>query len=85
MTHRLTFITTLVVAFLTPLAAFMLGCVMAVAIFKVHLPGGLIGPGGYEYPLSMLAGLVALLFMGPGPLSLDKLIFCRGKCPAKTE
>ena len=71
----------LLVGFLTPLASFMIACVMAVAVLLVHLPNGLIGQGGYEFPLSLLAGALALLFMGAGPLSLDGLFFGREKNP----
>jgi len=45
----------LVIGLLTPIAAFMIACTMAVAVFKVHFASGLTGPGGYEYPLSLLA------------------------------
>ena len=71
----------LILGLLTPIASVMLAGVMAVAILKVHLAAGLTGPGGYEYPLSLLAGALTLLFLGPGPISLDKKFFCRGNCP----
>ena len=70
----------LIVGLLTPVAALMLAVTMAVAILQVHLPNGLTGPGGYQFPLSLLAGSLSLLFTGAGKLSLDKLIFCRGSC-----
>ena len=71
----------LLVGLLTPLASFMIACIMAVAILMVHLSNGLVGPGGYEFPLSLLGGSVALMFIGAGPLSLDKLLFGRGNHP----
>jgi Predicted membrane protein len=72
----------LIVGLLTPLAAFGVFCVMAVAILKVHLSNGLFAKdGGFEYPLTL--AMVALYFImrGGGPYSLDAL-FCRKKNPA---
>ena len=46
-------------------------CVMAVAISQVHWGNGLIGPGSFEFPLSLLAVSIALLLLGPDPLSID--------------
>ncbi len=69
----------LLVGLLTPIAAFGILCVMAVAILKVHLHNGLVaGNNGFEYPLTLF--MVALFFIirGPGPISLDAL-FCRKK------
>jgi putative oxidoreductase len=40
---------------------------MAVAIWKVHFKNGLIGQGGYEFPLSLAAIALALLCFGGGP------------------
>ncbi len=44
---------------------------MVVAIWKVHLPNGLLGQGGYELPL--FYGIVALSFVigGAGRYSID--------------
>ena len=52
---------------------------MAVAVWKVHLANGFFlnwknAPGaghGFEYNLVLIAGLVALMFTGPGALSFD--------------
>lgn len=69
----------LILGLLTPLAAFGVFCVMAVAIGKVHLSNGLmIKNNGFEYPLTLL--VVSLFFMikGAGCLSLDAL-FCKHK------
>ena len=69
----------LIFGLLTPLAAFGVLCVMATAVFKVHLASGLFAKdGGFEYPMTL--GLVALyfIFRGGGPYSLDAL-FCRKK------
>jgi putative oxidoreductase len=40
---------------------------MAVAIWKVHFKNGLIGQGGYEFPLSLVAIAFALLCFDGGP------------------
>src|ERR1700690_1082233 len=71
-----------------PLAAAPMIIVLLVAIFTVHLPNGFrsiklmsydaagahFGQPGYETDLLYLAGLVALCFGGPGPLSVDGLL-----------
>src|SRR6185369_10357962 len=46
-------------------------CVMVVAISQVHWNIGLTGPRGFEFPLSLLATSIALLILGPDPLSID--------------
>ncbi|HEX8185096.1 MAG TPA: hypothetical protein VF747_10105, partial [Blastocatellia bacterium] len=46
-------------------------CVMAVAIFEVHWGNGLTGPGSFEFPLSLFAVSIALLILGPDPISID--------------
>jgi putative oxidoreductase len=48
---------------------------MKVAIWKVHWKNGLMGEGGFEFPLSLLGACLALLVTGPGRLSLDSLLF----------
>jgi len=53
-------------------AALLLGGEMAVAIWKVHRPNGLVGPSGAEFPASLLAACLALLFAGPGRISLSR-------------
>jgi len=47
---------------------------MIVAILLVHLPHGLTGEGGYQFPLSLAALSFALLFLGPGPIALDRFV-----------
>jgi putative oxidoreductase len=52
---------------------------MVVAVWKVHLPNGFflnwyMRPGvghGYEFNLTLIAGLLCLMFMGAGALSVD--------------
>ncbi len=60
--------------------ALLLSIVMIVAIFTVKLPNGLLGMQGrpgYELDLALLVGCLALLFTGPGPVSLERAIFSR--------
>jgi putative oxidoreductase len=74
-----------------PLASVPMVIVLLVAIFTVHLPNGFssiklqsvtaagahIGQPGYETDLLYLAGLVALVLGGSGPLALDRLFIRR--------
>jgi putative oxidoreductase len=75
-------------AALIPLATVPMAIVLLVAIFTVHLPNGFssiklqsfdaagahFGQPGYETDLLYLAGLVALCFGGPGPISIDGML-----------
>ncbi len=57
---------------LTPLAAGAFISVMFVAIVSVHLPKGFFNQnGGFEYPLALAAGALAVAFTGPGAISAD--------------
>lgn len=56
----------LFVGLFTRFAVIPLGIVMIAAIFTVHRTSG------YEYPLVILTGCLAMLHTGSGPLSLDK-------------
>ena len=57
---------------LVRLAAFGQFCVMVVAVTQVHWESGLTGRGGFEFPLSLLAISMAILILGPDPLSIDE-------------
>jgi putative oxidoreductase len=60
---------------LTPLAGSMLTGVMATAIRKVHAKNGLwTTKGGYEYNLTLIAAVFAIVDGGPGRLSLDRAL-----------
>jgi putative oxidoreductase len=57
----------------TRFAAFAITIDLAVAIVKVHAKAGLRGPGGFEFPLAVWAIAAALIFLGPGPISLESI------------
>jgi putative oxidoreductase len=60
---------------LTPAAAAVLVSQSIVMIFKVHWPHGFFSSkGGFEFPLLLAVGAVAVGVAGPGQVSLDQLI-----------
>ena len=62
----------LVVGLGTRLVAAALAVDMVVAAFLVHLPFGIFSAdGGYELPLALAAGALALILAGPGRISVD--------------
>ncbi|HKD85527.1 MAG TPA: DoxX family protein [Terriglobales bacterium] len=67
-----------ILGLLTRIAAFAILIDMLVAILKVHLPHGLTGEGGMEFPLACAAIAFSLIFFGAGPISLDWLRGSRG-------
>ncbi len=69
----------LVGGFLTRLVGLLVAGEMAVAVLKVHLKNGLTGQGGYEFALLLGCAALALMTVGAGVISLDRLIF--GKNP----
>jgi putative oxidoreductase len=74
---------------LIPLASIPMIIVLLVAIFTVHLPNGFssiklqsvtaagahFGQPGYETDLLYVAGILALVLGGSGPLALDRYLF----------
>ena len=64
----------LILGLLTRLAGLAVTIEMLVAIFRVHLKHGLVGAGGYEFPLMIGAVAFALILIGPGPISVDWLL-----------
>ena len=62
----------LLAGLLVRFSAFSHILVMGVAVFNVHWATGLMGQGGFEFPLILLAVVVALILLGPDPLSLDE-------------
>lgn len=61
----------LLLGFLTRVGAFLIACVMLTAIVGVTWQAGFFAPGGFEYPLSLLAVCLALLISGGGVASVD--------------
>lgn len=62
----------------------LIGLIMAgemlVAFLKVHLPSGPITHvSGYELPMLLSAASFWIFCFGPGPFSLDRLLFGKGK------
>jgi putative oxidoreductase len=64
----------LIVGLLTRIAAFMTACDMAVAIAKVHLHGGLLGPNSFALPLALFSIALMLVFTGCGLMGLDDFV-----------
>lgn len=65
----------LILGFFGRYAALFFGCVMAVAVFKVHAANGFFAKSnGFECPLMLLAACVSIVISGSGPLSLDRLM-----------
>jgi putative oxidoreductase len=68
----------LVVGLLSRFAALVLTIDLIVAILLVKLEVGLIAPrgggSGAELDLALIAGFLAILLAGPGPISLDRVI-----------
>jgi putative oxidoreductase len=65
----------LVLGLATPLVAAVIVAQSVVIIGQVHLAKGFFNTaGGYEFPLSLGAGSAAVLFAGPGAVSVDALI-----------
>jgi putative oxidoreductase len=62
-----------ILGLLTRLASFAIVINMAVAIGKVHWKNGLLGNGGYQFPLTLAAIAFALIFFGAGPIALDAI------------
>src|ERR1700677_3650492 len=61
----------LIVGLLTRVAALMTAIDMAVAILKIPLHGGLMGPNSFAFPLALFAIALMLVFTGCGWLGLD--------------
>jgi len=77
----------LIAGLLTRLVGLAVCCEMIIAIWKVHWSKGLVGQGGYEFPLLLGTAGFLLIFFGAGPLSLDHSLWRRklgGGAPRKT-
>ena len=64
----------LIVGLFTRVAGLLIAIDMSVAIDKVHLHGGLEGPGSFAFPLCLVAMALMLVFTGCGWLGLDDLV-----------
>jgi putative oxidoreductase len=58
----------------TRLVAFAICIDLGVAIWKVHWHHGLMGEGGFEFPLAVATIAFALIFFGGGPIALDHIL-----------
>lgn len=68
----------LLVGLFTRYAAALIAVDMATATWLVHLPNGFaVATGGYEYTLVLGLIAIALVFSGPGALSLEYAIYGR--------
>lgn len=67
----------LIVGLFSRVAAFALAGEMLGALLLVHLAGGFFMPTGYEFVLTLIAALVAIILAGPGSPSLDEVIDTR--------
>ena len=63
----------LIMGFLTRCAGIAVFVDLFIAIARVHWKHGLLGNGGYEFPLSLAAIAFALIFLGGGPISIDAI------------
>jgi putative oxidoreductase len=68
----------LILGFVTRWAAILFAIEMAVALLKIHLPGGFFLPRGIEFALTLLAASVTLALAGPGAPALDRMVFKGG-------
>jgi putative oxidoreductase len=62
-----------VLGLLTRCAALAIAIDLMVAIVKVHWHNGLLGNGGYQFPLALAAIAFALIVFGAGPIALEGL------------
>lgn len=63
----------LLVGLFTRIAALAICADLSVAIAKVHFHHGLMGNGGYEFPLAVATIAFALIFFGGGPIAFDNV------------
>ncbi|MDQ2732393.1 MAG: DoxX family protein [Armatimonadota bacterium] len=68
----------LIIGLLARLGALGIAFSMLVAIFRVHLPNGLLGAGhdkpGFDFPLACLAGAAVIILLGAGHYSVDAIL-----------
>lgn len=67
----------------TRISSVFVAITMMVAVLAVHLSGGFFASNkGFEYPLTLAAMAIALLFTGPGKFSIDALLSRRSSVEA---
>jgi putative oxidoreductase len=71
----------LIVGLFTRVAAIALACDMLGAMILVHAAGGFFLPNGLEFVLMLFAAALALVFAGPGALSVDGVLASRRSAP----
>lgn len=65
----------ILLGFLTRPASLVLAFTMVVAIFSVHIENGLfLSNNGYEFGLALLSGALALVALGGGRFSVDRML-----------
>ncbi len=67
----------LLLGLFTRWAALLLAINMLVAILRVHLPHGLTGANGFEFPLALLAAVLSLALTGPQRFSIERSVLKR--------
>ena len=66
----------IIVGLFTRRAAFLIACVLVVALVKVRASTGLVG--GFELEFTLLMVAIALILSGPGRLSVDVDVLGKG-------
>ena len=67
----------LLLGLFTRVGAFLIFCVMLTAIIGVTWKAGFLAPGGFAFPMSLLAMCLALLISGGGMASIDLALSSR--------
>lgn len=67
----------LIVGLATRWISIPLAVTMLVAMVQVHLAAGFFAPNGYEFTLTLLAGLVGLALAGGGAFAVDNVLAAR--------
>ena len=71
----------LALGLLTPIAGLLLLLDMCAAMWKYNFNEGIYAVREYELPLTLGLACLALAATGPGPLSLDRLLFRKASSP----
>jgi putative oxidoreductase len=70
----------LILGLVSRVAGLLLAGEMLVALIRVHLPSGPITHvSGYQLPMMLSAAAFGIFCFGAGPVSLDCLLFGKGK------